>query len=216
MEKNHVIDALKQARENAKKRNFSQTVELIIGFKGLELKKPDNQFEFYVPVKNGWKDVKVCGLVGAELYEQAQKVFHKAILVDDFDKFKDKKTAKALARECDVFIAQANIMPKVAAAFGKFLGPLAKMPNPKAGQIVPPNANLQAIKEKIDKTVEVKVKTIPIFQKGVGKEDSDDAVMADDIVNIYNQIVHHLPAEKQNIKSIFVKLTMGKPVRVKW
>ena len=105
-------------------------------------------------------------------------------------------------------------MPKVAAAFGKYFGPLSKMPNPKAGHIVPPNANLESVNDKLNKTMEIKVKTISVLQKGIGKETSDVDEMADDAVSIYNNIIQHLPAEKQNIKSVFVKLTMGKPVRI--
>ena len=68
--------------------------------------------------------------------------------------------------------------------------------------------------DKLNKTMEIKVKTISVLQKGIGKETSDVDEMADDAVSIYNNIIQHLPAEKQNIKSVFVKLTMGKPVRI--
>jgi ribosomal protein L1 len=34
-------------------------------------------------------------------------------------------------------------------------------------------------------------------------------------MTLYNALIHKLPQENQNIKSILLKLTMGKPVEVK-
>lgn len=213
MDKKSIIKALSQARESAKKRNFAQSVELVVNFKGLDLKKPDHQMDFFMQIKHPYKPKKVCGLIGPELSE-AGKDLTKVILADSFEDFKDKKAVKKLAREYDFFVAQANLMPKVAQTFGRYFGPVNKMPNPKAGCVVPPNANLAQVQERLDKTVRILVKTIPMFMIGVGKESAKDEDMAEDILSIYSQIVHHLPAEQQNIKSVYVKLTMGKPVRL--
>lgn len=215
MDKNSIIKSLKEARENAKKRNFSQTVELIINFKGLDLKKPEQQLDFYSILKHPFKPAKICGLVGEELLENSKKTFDETIFIDDFDKYNGKKKEiKALARKYDYFVAQANLMPKVATVFGRFFGPLGKMPNPKAGCVVPPAANLEVIKGKLSKQISIKVKSIPVLQIPIGKEDGKDEEIAEDIYSIYDQIIHKLPGEVQNIKSIYIKLTMGKPVKV--
>ncbi len=214
MNKKDVIESLKKARKDAKKRNFSQTVELVINFRGLNLKNSDQQLDFYLPIKHPWKKMKICGFVGAELLEQSKKAFDKTIFSDEFQKYKDPKVIKKLAREYDYFVAQANLMPQVATAFGRFLGPVGKMPNPKAGCIVPPNANLETVKQKLNNMISIKVKTIPLYQLGMGKEESKDDEIAEDIMSIYDQVIHHLPGEKQNIKSVYVKLTMGKSIKV--
>jgi len=215
MDKKDIIKALKEAREGSKKRNFSETVELVISFKNLDLKKPDQQLDFYMNIKHPWKELKVCGLVGEELIDSSKKVLYKTLTEADFESYKkDKKKIKTLARECDIFVAQANLMPKVAATFGRYFGPLNKMPNPKAGCVVPPNANLEAVKEKLNKQISIKVKTTPVLQMGIGKDSFKDEDMAEDVMAIYDQIVHRLPAEVQNIKSMYVKLTMGKSVRL--
>ena len=41
-----------------------------------------------------------------------------------------------------------------------------------------------------------------------------DEDIADNAYNVYEQLIHHLPNEKHNIKSVFLKLTMGKSARV--
>src|SRR3989344_2961609 len=144
MDKEQILQSLKEARDNSSKRNFRQGVDFIANLKGIDLKKPEQKVDFYVHFNNlGSKKAKVCALVGGELLDQAKSACDNTIIVDDFGKY-DKKAIKKLAAEYDFFVAQANIMPKVAQAFGRVLGPRAKMPNPKAGCVVPPNANLKA------------------------------------------------------------------------
>ena len=136
------------------------------------------------------------------------------ILANDFDKYNDKKLLKKLARKHDYFIAQATIMPKVASVFGKVLGPKGKMPNPKAGCVVPPNANLKSVRERLDKTIRVSAKISPMIQASVGKEDMKDEEILENTNNIYEQVIHHLPNEEQNVHSVYIKLTMGKSIKV--
>ena len=216
MDQKQVLEALKHAKELSQKRNFKQTVELIINLKGLDLKKPEHQVDLFVPLhKPRGKGVKLCALVGPELQASAKEACDKVVLLDDFDKFsKDKKAVKRLANEYDFFIAQANIMPKIASAFGRVLGPKGKMPNPKAGCIVPPKGSLKPLKQKLSNTIKITAKTSPLIQCAIGKEDMPDEDVMDNIMTVYDQVIHHLPNEKHNIKSVFIKLTMGKSVRV--
>ena len=38
--------------------------------------------------------------------------------------------------------------------------------------------------------------------------------LAENIAYVYNQAVHHLPLEENNVKNALIKTTMGKPVKV--
>jgi len=214
MDKKEVVIALKKAKEISQKRNFKQTVDLIINLKDLDLKKPDHQLNLFVLFHYGiGKKISVCGLVGPELLDQSKQVFENTILVDDFGEYaKDPKKAKKLASQFNYFVAQANIMPKVAAAFGRVLGTRGKMPNPKAGCVVPPGANLKPLHEKLQKTAKVIAKTALMVQCSVGNEDSPDEEIIDNIMSIYSNVIHHLPNEENNIRSILLKLTMGPAV----
>ncbi|KHO45214.1 MAG: large subunit ribosomal protein L1 [archaeon GW2011_AR3] len=216
MDKKVVLDALKQVREGSTKRNFKQSFDFIINVRGIDLKKTENQIEFFMTLKHTRsKKAKVCALVGAELSDEAKSVCDFSVVQDDFQKYgQDKKAMKKLAEQYDFFIAQANIMPKVAGAFGRVLGPRGKMPNPKAGCIVPPKFNLRPLYDKLQHTVKISLKTSPIIQTVVGSEDKGDDEIADNILNIYDQVVHHLPNDKNNINSMFIKLTMGRPVQL--
>jgi len=198
------------------KKKFNQTVDLIVVLKGLNLKKPEDQLDFYHLLHSTpGKEIKIGGFVGAELIDQAKEVFDEAILVDDFPKYaKDKKAVKKLISKCDVFVAQGNIMAQVATTFGRVLGPVGKMPNPKAGCVVPPNANLKQLAERLKKTIRIQAKTMPVVQLVVGKEDGKEEDIIDNIINTYKDIMNHLAGGKNNIKKVLLKLTMSKPIKL--
>ncbi|MBU0461371.1 MAG: 50S ribosomal protein L1 [Nanoarchaeota archaeon] len=216
MNKETLQKALKQLKETSQKRNFNQSYDLIINLKDLNLKNPDEQVDLYIPLHNSpGKKFKICALVGTELREEAQKVCDKMILVDDFSQYKDKKAIKKLAEEYNYFIAQANVMPKVAAAFGRVFGPKQKMPNPKAGCVVPPKTNLAPLYERLQKTVRAMAKTQLSMKLMIGNEAQKDEEVIDNIMTVYNALIHKLPKEEHNIRSVFLKLTMSKPVKIR-
>ena len=215
MDKEQILSALAKAKDISDKRNFKQSFYLIINLTGLDVKKQDHQVDTFItlPHTKG-KKIKVCALIGPELEEQAKSVCDFFILSDSFVKYNDKKEIKKLANGFDFFIAQANIMPKVATTFGRVFGPRGKMPNPKSGGVVPPNANLKPLYEKLQRTVRTTTKSAPLVQCGIGTEDMDMGEVADNGLQVYKSLLQALPNEKHNIKDIYVKLTMGKPVKV--
>lgn len=216
MDKKKFLETLKKAKEDSKKRNFNQKIDLIINLRDLDLKKPEQQIEFFLKLHySKGKDSKICALVSPELAEKAKSACDNVVIVDDFEKYKkDKKLSKKLCNDYDFFIAQSNIMPKVAATFGRTFGPRGKMPNPKAGCIITEKTDLNALYENLKKTIKVSAKTSLIVHLMIGNEKMDENQVVDNAYNVYDQLMHHLPNEKHNIKSIFLKLTMGKPVRV--
>lgn len=217
MEKNQILEAIKKVKETSKKRNFDQSYDLIINLKNLDLKKPDNRVDFFLnlPYPRG-KRAKVCAFVGPELKDEAEKNCDKVILVDEFPKYaEDKKAVKKLAEEYDYFIAQANIMAKVATTFGKFLGVRQKMPNPKAGCIVSPKTALKPLVERLQKLIRISTKKYLVIHLRIGSEKMNDNEVVDNVYSVYNALIHNLPNEKNNIKNLFLKLTMSNPIMLR-
>tara|TARA_Y100000034_G_scaffold3294_1_gene3954 strand:- start:4249 stop:4905 length:657 start_codon:yes stop_codon:yes gene_type:complete len=212
MDKKQILETINKVKESSKKRNFVQSYDLIINLKSLDLKKPDNHVDFFLSLPHGvGKKVKVCALVGLELKDEATKHCDKVILANDFPQYaNDKKLIKKLAEEYDYFIAQANIMAKVATTFGKVLGVRQKMPNPKAGCIVPPKASLKPLVEKLQNLIRISAKKNLIIHLKVGSEKMDNDQVVENIHLIYTSLINHLPNEKNNLKNIFLKLTMTK------
>lgn len=213
MNKEDILRAVKKVRESSKKRKFSQTFDLIINLKQLNLKKPEENVNTFVVLPQGkGKKTKVCALVDKELGTQAKETCDKTILKEEFSKYTAKKILRKLAKDYDYFIAQANLMVDVAKFFGKVFGPRGKMPNPKAGCIVPPKIDLKLIYTKLQKTVRLQTKNEQAVKCLVGTEDMKDEQLQENILTVYNTMVHVLPKEAQNIDNIMLKLTMGSPV----
>jgi ribosomal protein L1 len=102
-------------------------------------------------------------------------------------------------------------MPKVAAAFGKSLGTRGKMPNPKAGCVVPPKgAALKPLYEKLQNTIKISAKTSLMIQVFIGKESLKDEELAENVLDIFAQLEAKLPKGKNNMKNAFIKFTMSK------
>ena len=216
MEKKEAQEALEYLKKNSQKRKFNQSYDLIINLKDLNLKQPEQHVDIFVPLHySKGKKAKICALVGPELKDQAKEVCDFAVTASDFPKYEaNKKLAKKLAGDYDFFIAQATIMPQIAKSFGRVFGPRGKMPNPKAGCVVAPNANLKPVYEKLQKTIRLVAKVQPSIKCQVGSEEMKDEEVLDNIMNVYNQVIHHLPNEKNNIKNVLLKMTMSKPFRV--
>ncbi|MDO8480829.1 MAG: 50S ribosomal protein L1 [Nanoarchaeota archaeon] len=215
MEKSQVQQTLQALKQSSPKKNFVQSVDIIVNLKDLDLKKPENRVDVYSQLHfTRGKPTKICALVDVELQEQAKKHFNTVISVDDFGKYTDKRTLKKLANDHHFFVAQANIMPKVATTFGKVLGPHAKMPNPKAGCVVPPNANLEILKDKLEKTVRIRIENQPVLQSAIGNEAMKEDEVVDNIITLYKALVSALPNDVHNIRAVYLKTTMGKPIKI--
>ena len=153
--------------------------------------------------------------MGEELANSAKENFDATITAADLNKYKeDKKAIKNIAQSYDWVVAQGNLMAQVATIFGRALGPRGKMPNPKAGCVVPPNADLKALKDKLLKTLRVQNKKMLAVQAIVGSEQMSEDDVAENILTVYKALLKQLPSQENNIKSVLIKKTMGKPVKI--
>jgi large subunit ribosomal protein L1 len=216
MDKKNALDVVHELRKNIVQKKFVQMVDLVINLQELDFKKPDHQLDFYVtlPYSTGKKKM-IAALVDVDMFDDAKAACDTVIPLYQFEEYgKDKKRIKKLAKANDFFIAQATIMPKIAATFGRVLGPKNKMPNPKAGCVVAPKSNLKPLYEKLQKTIRILARQKPLLQLTIGREDMPDDQLAENLYNVYDQLIHHLPKERNNIKNVYIKTTMGKPVKV--
>ena len=184
-----ILDALKKLRQKSKKRKFNQSIDLIINLRKCDIRKNNVNLSLKLPHKV--KESKIA----AFLKEKSNLV--DSIVKADFDKYIDKKKIKKLVRDYDYFIAFAGVMPAVATSFGKYLGPLGKMPAPGLGIIL--NDNEESIKKEIEKFEGIlKIKTKePSIKVIIGKEDMKDEDIANNIELVYKAVLDALPKFKQ-------------------
>lgn len=214
MNTEYVLGYYKKLKEKAKKRNFNQRVEVVITLKDINLQKPENHLEFYVSLPNKiGKDPRICCISDPSIMEESKNLFTTVLSVEQLKKM-DKKKAKSIARTHDWFISSAGVMPLVAKSLGKALGPLGKMPSPKAGTVITGKPNLGALKQKLNTLIKVVVKKQNAIQSAVASESMDEKSIAQNIAEFYNQVIKKLPREEKNVKACYIKLTMSKPLKI--
>src|SRR3989344_7073964 len=144
----NIQEALKELKKEEYKRNFDQSIDLIVNLRGIDLKREN--VSAIVPIPNKIKDKKVCAFFNKKSDALT------TITPAEFAKYKDKKEVNNLIKEFDFFIAAAPLMPQVATTFGKYLGPAGKMPTPQLGILLNENdAAIKSLLERIDKSFKV-------------------------------------------------------------
>ncbi len=212
MEKTKIVEAIKKAREG-EKRKFTQSVDLVVNFMNYDLKR-EGKVEEFVKLTHNDKPKKICAFVGPEMATEAKKVCDEVIISTDFGKYIKPRVVRKLGRQYDYFIAQADMMPQIAKTFGKFFAPIGKLPNPKNGQIFPPKANLAPVVARLKDTVKLNTGKAPTVSCIVGTEKLDDEKLAENVLLIVDHLEHKLPQGRNNISSVIVKTSMGKPQKV--
>ncbi len=211
MQKEKILEAIRTLR-SGKKREFSQSFELIINLKGIDIKK--ESIDFFVTLPHKSKDKRICAFFEKPIPE-AEKFFSEIIFKDKLTGF-DKKEAKKIAQRYDFFVSQAPLMASVASSFGRILGPRGKMPSPQLGSIITKidEKALRELVEKLQRTVKLKAKGELALKAAIGDESMPDEQIADNTLAVYDAAVAHLPKGQENIKSFLIKTTMRKPIKL--
>lgn len=190
-----------------KARKFNQSVDFIVNLRKFDPRK--NSLNIFVSVPHKVKDKKSCAFL------EVKNKNVETITGEEFRKYADKKEVEKLVRKYDFFIAQASLMPKVAATFGRVLGPAGKMPSPQLGIIM--NADektISELKEKVNNSIKIRTKE-PSIKIPIGNEKMKDEDLVENMIIAYNAILKNLPKGKENVKNIEIKFTMTKPQKIK-
>ena len=210
--KDDVSRALGELRKSITKKKFTQSIELVVRLREVDLKKPENRINEAIALPNPpEKALKVCVIASGDLATRA-KAAGADMLVgrQEIDNLaKDKKGARKLAQEYEFFIAEAPLMPLVGRALGSFLGPRGKMPTP-----VPPNAAIDQVIANHRKMVRVRMREQPVLQCRVGTEAMSDEKLVENIQAVVSRIEQKLERGFKNIGEVLVKGTMSEPVKI--
>lgn len=199
-----VIDAVKEARSSSKKRNFSQTFDLIVNVRLLDLKKPENRLsEIFLLPKGRGKDASIAVFSDNSVIDGV-KTYNSS----DIERFANaKREMKNLASSTEFFLSEPKLMPLVGKNLGRVLAPRGKMPSVLAGDV-------DDIVKRHKNSVRLKMKDSPVIQCMVGSENMSDEDIAANVTAILKFLEKKLPKGRNNIGKIMIKLTMGKPVRI--
>jgi len=208
-----ILGAVKEAKEKSEKRNFDQSVELVLNLKDIDMKSSEGKLQEIVELPHSpAKQNKICVIASGELALKARRanadlVVERAELEGYAGK---KRDLRKIANGYDLFIAEAPLMPLVGKVFGPVLGPRGKMPIP-----VPPTVDIVSLLAKHRKTVVVRMRSQPILYCRVGSESMKEEEITENIQTVLRAIEGKLKRGMKNIKVAYIKTSMGKPVSIR-
>ncbi len=207
-----VVKAVDEAKATSKKRRFSQSVELVLALRDLDVKKPENRINEIIELPHPpAADVKVAVFATGDLAVRARsagadQIYGKEALTELVN---DRKEARQLVQGIDFFIAETTLMPLIGRVLGPILGPRGGMPTP-----VPPTAPIDALIERRRRTVRIRVRSQLSAQCKVGAEEMDSEALADNIQAVFDRVERRLEKGLRNIRGAYVKTTMGPPAKI--
>jgi len=213
LETKSVLEAVKEAKDKSRKRNFTQSMELVINLRDLDPKKPEGKIQELIelPYPPG-KENRICVIASGEMALKAKRA--KADLVMERTELEaimgNKEKQNELTESYDFFIAEAPLMPLVGKVLGATLGPKGKMPTP-----VPPAANIEEQIEKHRKIVLLRTRGQPVLQCRVGAENMSDEEIAENVQAVVRKVEAKLKKGIKNIRSVSLKATMGPSIKIR-
>jgi len=204
-----LAEMIKEAKATDKERKFKQSIELIMVFKDIDVKKGFSINEtIQLPKTNS--PAAICVMASGDMGLKAKNA--KADKVIDNDELTrlatNKRESRKLINSFDFFLADTKLMPVVGKVLGQLLGPRGKMPTP-----VPFNAPIDAFLERFRSSVRVRVKNSLSMSCKIGDESMEDAELASNAHAILSGIEKKLPNGDKNIRKILIKTSMGKLVK---
>jgi large subunit ribosomal protein L1 len=209
MDRKKLAEAIKKALEEKGKKKFKQSVELIINMRGIDFAKSENRLnlDIVLPKGKGGKELKSGVFAEGNMADEAKRAGADLIIMPgDIPAWAAPAKVKELANNY-FLLAQPNMMGVVAKSLGQSLGKRGKLPKPITG-------NIKELIERSKKSVRIasKGKYLPVAQALIGTEAMEAEDLLENAETVYDAVKNKV--NEGNIRSVYVKLTMGRPVKV--
>merc|ERR1711971_734017 len=209
----HTLECIKNMREKTKDRKFKQTVELQVGIKDYDPMK-DKRFAGTVTLPNIPRPkMKICFIADEKHSDEAKNANLEAVDVVSLDflkKFnKDKKLIKTWAKKYKVLLATDSLVKKIPVVCGPFLNRIGMFPAP-----VTKNDPIQKKIDDVRGSVKWQLKKVTNLNTAIGHQDMTDEQLRANIVMSLNFLASLMKKQWHNMKTINIKMTMGKSVKI--
>ena len=204
-----------------KVRKFDESIDLIINLKDLNLNDPKQRIDKEIVLPNNTitsDKPNVCVIASDEILLEARNLGLETIDTDGLVQLnnEEKKVKKKFVKKYDFFIVEDKMMPSVARYLARFLGPLGKMPKPfpSGYGIVSSPEDLRIAIERYLKIIRIQLKKQLLIQVRIGKKSMEEDRVFENLKAIVDYVADQMPHRYNNIKSMFLKTTMGHPIKV--
>ncbi len=199
----------KEAKSAAKERKFKQSIELIMNFKDIDVKKGFALNEV-VQLPKTSSPATVCVMATGDMGQKAKQANADAVVgTEELEKFAaNKRESRKFINRYDFFLADTQVMPLVGKTLGQLLGPRGKMPTP-----VPFNAPIESFLQRFRSSIKVRTRASLSMSCKIGDQTMEDADLAVNAHAVLSAVEKKLPNGEKNIKRVMIKTTMGRPVK---
>ncbi|TAJ43467.1 50S ribosomal protein L1 [Methanofollis fontis] len=212
VEKEQILKAVQTALEAAPERKFQESVDITINLKNIDMAQPKNRIDETILLPNGLgSDVKVAVLGRGEITTQAREAGVDLIISpEEIERLGgEPREARKIANEYRFFLAETSVMGQVGRWLGPRLGPRGRMPMP-----IPTGTDVRPIVERLRSSVKIRSKDKKVFHARVGTTQMPPEQISENIDAVMKRIEGVLEQGSQNVRSVYVKTTMGPAVRV--
>ena len=210
LDDNQLKKMIKNARDGIQKRNFTQSAEISLMLKDIDVKKGFSINEVVNLPSKATKSSSICVFASGDMGMRARKAqVDRVIEPDELDRLAtNKKDARKIVKAYDFFLADTSLMPSVGRSLGQFMGPKGKMPSPIAY-----GAPIENIAERFRGSVRTRAKNQLNISARIGDEKMEDEHLANNALAVISAIEKKLPQGDKNIRNAIIKFTMSKPSR---
>jgi large subunit ribosomal protein L1 len=212
---------LKKEGFKSKDRKFDESIDLILNIKDVNLQDPNTRIDQELILPNEViKDEKpnVCVIASDEILLEAKNLGLDTLDSEGLANLnnQEKKYKKKFVKKYEYFIVEDKEMRNVARYLARFLGPAGKMPKPfpSGYGIISSVDDLKTGIERYKKVIRVQMKKNPIIQLKIGKKSMSSNKLLENMKTAVDFILDFLPHKYNNIKSMIIKTTMGRPIKV--
>jgi large subunit ribosomal protein L1 len=206
-----ILELVKKARESSTKRKFTQTAELTLVLKDIDVKKGFNLNEVVALPHKPNRQPSICVIASGDMGSRAKKAgVDRVMEPQELDRLgTNKREARKVVRAHDFFLSDTAQMATVGRSLGQFLGPKGKMPTP-----LPYGAPVENIANRFRSSVRIKAKSQLNLSTKIGDEKMDDSQLAENASAVISAVEKKLPQGDKNIRNAMVKFTMGKTAKL--
>ena len=204
-----LLELVKKARAATKERKFKQSIELIVTFKDIDVKKGFAINEI-VQLPKTSSPATVCIIATGDMNQKAKAAKADTVIgTEELAKYgANKRESRKFINKHDFFLADTKVMPVVGKTLGQLLGPRGKMPTP-----VPFDASIEAFIQRFRSCIKVRSRASLSVSSKIGDVSMEDPDLVINALTVLHAIEKQLPNGEKNMKKILIKTTMGKPVK---
>merc|ERR1711983_472178 len=193
-----------------KKRKFRETIDLQIGLKNYDPQK-DKRFSGTVKLRHIPRPkFSVCIFGDQQHCDEAKEEGIPNMSADDLKKLnKQKKLVKKLAKKYDAFLASESLIRQIPRLLGPGLNKAGKFPT-----MVTHSDDMVGKVNDIKATVKFQMKKVLCLNVAVGNVGMTEDQIVQNLNLSINFLVSLLKKNWQNVKSLYIKSTMGTPQRL--